>query len=42
VPSNAVVVGAGAWAATGIADMQAAIVQSTIVRSSMLSSLATS
>ena len=41
LPSNAVVVGAGACAATGVASMQAAIIPSTIVRSSMLSSLAT-
>ena len=41
-PSNAVVVGAGACAATGVANMQAAIIQSTIVRSDMLTSLATS
>jgi hypothetical protein len=42
VPSNAVVVGAGACAATGVAHAKAAIIESTIVRSDMLSSLATS
>jgi hypothetical protein len=42
VPSNAVVVGPGACAATGIARAKAAIVQSAIVRSSTLSSLARS
>jgi len=39
LPSN-VVVGTGAWAATGVANMRAAIVKSMLARPNMLLSLA--
>ena len=38
-PSNAVVVGAGAWAATGVINMQAAIARSVLGGPNMLLSL---